>query len=465
MQRWRIIALLLLLITPIILQAEEQSSPPLYDLKVTIDPEAGSITVQGIVEVLVENPAASNFKFNLHETFAIKKLLVNGKQATFAYAPVESELPLAASRGVIVNLPPGLSQNRVHMDIEYGGRMKILPEFNASPDWRHSLDDQINSRMVELAGYSSWYPQFVFGETLQVELALSLPPNWTSICSGKKLEDHVREGRALTRWSSPKDMDIVILAAPNYKEKSIRESGINLEIYYTQLPEQFVGQEGAQIGRVLKLYSTRLGEANIPSGTIKHVYSPKRKGQGKAGFARPGLIVTSEGLTREALALDPKFSLFQGIAHEIAHCWWNFGVGQGDWINEALAEYFSAIAVQELASEEEFRTILADYRKQAGELPADAPSLSTVRPMEQTSFVVRYYKGAVMLDTLRQTMGDEKFFLASREFFQTYTGKPTGTPEFRSFWKARLGGQEDLIDVWLDSRGGLPSTAEKKAGS
>lgn len=137
------------------------------------------------------------------------------------------------------------------MDIEYGGRMKILPEFNASPDWRHSLDDQINSRMVELAGYSSWYPQFVFGETLQVELALSLPPNWTSICSGKKLEDHVREGRALTRWSSPKDMDIVILAAPNYKEKSIRESGINLEIYYTQLPEQFVGQEGAQIGRVL----------------------------------------------------------------------------------------------------------------------------------------------------------------------------------------------------------------------
>ena len=95
---------------------------------------------------------------------------------------------------------------------------------------------------------------------------------------------------------------------------------------------------------------------------------------------------------------------------------------------------------------------MADYRKQASELPADAPSLSTVRPMEQTSFVVRYYKGAAMLDTLRQTMGDAKFFLASREFFQSYTGKPTGTPEFRSFWKARLGGQKDLIDVWLDSR-------------
>jgi hypothetical protein len=30
-------------------------------------------------------------------------------------------------------------------------------------------------------------------------------------------------------------------------------------------------------------------------------------------------MVTSEGLTMEELALDPKFSLFQGIAHEIGH--------------------------------------------------------------------------------------------------------------------------------------------------
>jgi hypothetical protein len=39
----------------------------------------------------------------------------------------------------------------------------------------------------------------------------------------------------------------------------------------------------------------------------------------RAGIARPGLMVTSEGLTMEELALDPKFSLFQGIAHEIGH--------------------------------------------------------------------------------------------------------------------------------------------------
>ena len=82
-----------------------------------------------------------------------------------------------------------------------------------------------------------------------------------------------------------------------------------------------------------------------------------------------------------------------------------------------------------------------------------------------TSFVVRYYKGAVMLDDLRQTMGNEKFFVASREFFHTQTGKPTGTAEFRSFWKTILEDHGDLIDVWLDSPGGLPANPGKKAGS
>jgi aminopeptidase N len=66
-----------------------------------------------------------------------------------------------------------------------------------------------------------------------------------------------------------------------------------------------------------------------------------------------------------------------------------------------------------------------------------------------------------MLDAIRRAMGDEKFFQACREFFETYRGKPTGTQEFRSFWKSKLN-QDGLIDSWLDSRGGLPPAAEER---
>jgi len=65
-----------------------------------------------------------------------------------------------------------------------------------------------------------------------------------------------------------------------------------------------------------------------------------------------------------------------------------------------------------------------------------------------------------MLNHLRHTLGDEKFFQGAREFFQTYSGRSIGTPEFRSFWKLRLGSQKDSLDIWLDSPGGLPELKE-----
>ena len=77
--------------------------------------------------------------------------------------------------------------------------------------------------------------------------------------------------------------------------------------------------------------------------------------------------------------------------------------------------------------------------------------------------MIQCYKGSLLLDSLRRTLGDEEFFQAARDFFQTYTGKSIGTTEFRSFWKARLGDQKDLLDLWLDSTGSLPQSEEKQA--
>jgi aminopeptidase N len=148
----------------------------------------------------------------------------------------------------------------------------------------------------------------------------------------------------------------------------------------------------------------------------------------------------------------------QDVAHEVAHFWWNFGAGQGDWINEAFAEYSSAFAVGQVVSQEQFQKVLERYRGEVSQLPADAPSLAKV-PFDGSGFVIRYYKGSLMLDSIRQTMGDTAFSGAAREFFQSYRGKSAGTAEFRSFWKEKLGDKGNMIDSWLDSAGGLPDTA------
>ncbi|HEV2401868.1 MAG TPA: M1 family aminopeptidase [Candidatus Sulfotelmatobacter sp.] len=432
-----------------------QEKPVAYDLKVTIEPKQGSLHVAGKIDVPVE-PGAKNLQFGLHEMFDISKLRINGQPAEYKSEAGEPIPIFPTKKNVIVRLPATVPPGRILLEIEYGGKLKQLGEFGAEPEQKLSLDDQINGRMVELATYSSWYPEFgTFGHPIDTVLEVSLPGGWISICSGRKIDEREKSGRIVTRWSSSRDTDILITAAPNYKRKVIPLAEGQLEIYYTQLPEAFINEEGQQIAAVMDLFTTGLGETTIPSGTVKHVFSPKRKGQGRAGISRPGMIVTSEGRILDQLAADPKFSLLQDIAHELAHFWWNFGAGQGDWINEAFAEYSSAVAVERIVSEEQFQKVLEGYRREVKELPSDAPSLAKV-PFDGSGFGVRYCKGSLMLDWMRQNMGSDQFYAAARDFFQTYRGKATGTAEFRSFWKQELGDKKDLLDVWLDSPGGVP---------
>ena len=457
-EKWssfRLLFLMMILFSGTALAAEEKPVPVSYDLKLKIEPAQGTVAVRGKIGVPVE-AGAKALQFALHETFAIKKLAVNDRAVKFSFHPGDRSPIYPATRKVIVKLPDNVSAGKVHLDIEYDGRLKEIPEFGTFPDQKQAMDDQINSRMVELANYSSWYPQFfVFGHPIETRLELSLPKQWIAICSGKKLDEREQDGRTVTRWASVWDNDILITAAPNYKGKVIPLVDGQIDVYYTQLPEEFIDREGGEIEAVMAFFTQGLGSTTIPSGAIKLVFSPKRKGQGRAGIARPGMIVTSEGLMLEALARDPKFSLLQDLAHEIGHFWWNFGEGQGDWINEAFAEYGSAVAVEQIVSEQQFQKVMEGYRSQVRALPATAPSLAKV-PFDGSGFVVRYYKGSLMLDSIRKKMGNDAFAAAARAFFQTYTGKSIGTEEFRSFWKEKLGENRDLIDIWLDSSGGLP---------
>ncbi|HVN21616.1 MAG TPA: M1 family aminopeptidase [Dongiaceae bacterium] len=459
-EKWGTLVVLFLLM--MIVQgvlAEDKPIPVSYDLKVSIEPAQGTIAVRGNIGVPTA-PGARSLQFALHETFAIQKLTVNGQAVKFSFRPGDTSPIFPANKNVIVNLPRNSPTGKAQLEIEYGGKLKEIPEFGASDNQKQAMDDQINSRLVELANYSVWYPRFfVYGHPIETSLEVSLPKGWLAICSGKKLDDRDENGRTVTRWSSAQDTDILITAAPNYKGKVIPLEDGQIAIYYTQLPEAFIDREGGEIAAVMNQFTQGIGKTTIPSGTIKLVFSPKRKGQGRAGIARPGMIVTSEGRMLEGLAADPNFSLLQDLAHEIAHFWWNFGAGQGDWINEAFAEYSSAFVVGQVVSQEQFQKVLDGYRKEVRELPADAPSLAKV-PFDGSGFVVRYYKGSLMLDAIRQAMGDAAFGPAVREFFQTYTGKSIGTAEFRSFWKGKLGEKKDLIDVWLDSGGGSPELAK-----
>lgn len=438
-------------------RSSEIATPESYHLEVRIEPEYGEIFVNGKFKVLLNDPSLRNISFNLHETFKIEELKINGQLADYSSKKNRPWIIIPSSKKITLKVPEGNKRKALNVGIVYHGKLEDIPEFNAAKDQKLALDDQINSRMVELASYSCWYPQFIFGVRFDIDLWLSLPDEWKSVCSGKEMESQKRKHRKLSHWSSKKDTDIVIVASPQLQLKSVEAQNFNIHIYHTQMPKDYIEREIKQIEKTVELFTKLLGKTVIPAGTVKHVFSPKRKGQGGAGYARPGMIVTSEGLTLESLKKDPDLSLFHGIAHEIAHFWWNFGSGQGDWINEAFAEYFSSVAAQRIMSEKKFRDILEKYREHVNGIPDNAPPISSVPFREgRVNYIVRYYKSSLMLDYIRNLIGDKLFFKTCRNFFNEFHKDLIGTSEFREYWGNILPEYKGTLHIWIDSPGRIP---------
>jgi aminopeptidase N len=426
-------------------------TPGAYELGVVIHPESGKIDVTGRVSVELDRPGQESFAFHLNEAFRITSLKINDLEAEYVFEDDTPSRMTPTARKVSVRLPAGIRSQYVEMSISYSGKLEVLPPFGTPDSDGPFLDDTINSSRVELANYSSWYPSFGFGARFETDVEISIPNEWTIACIGKASAQTDRSMRFTAKAAN----DIVIVASPRFKVKEVDTDSGSVLIYHTRLPERFVLREAEETEKTLRFYTGELGSPPLSDGVVKHVYSPRELGQG--GYARTGMTVASEGRVLELLADNPDASLLRGMAHELGHFWWNFGTGQGDWMNETFAEYFSLLAVKEIQGHETFEAALAQRKNAVLELPLDAPPLATVPASNDGhGYTVRYYKGALMLDHFRRLMGDEAFFDTCRGFYQQNKDKRVGTASFRASWTKALGNYEEWVGKWLESGGPSP---------
>jgi hypothetical protein len=427
------------------------AQPERYVLDVRLDPERGHLSVSGWVWVRLAE-GASAISFDLHETFRILECAVDGEPVRCARVEPSPSGGAPTTRGVTAELPTGTRRELAELEIRYEGRLRNLPSWGQPDAEGPFSDDALGPDRVELALYSAWYPSFGFGPTFDVDMDLAIPPGWG--VTGIGLERDRRESPAQTtmRREARSVNDVVVIASPRLRSKGIETSAGRVLIHHTRLPEDFLLKEGRETERTLQLFTEILGESSGRQ-TVQHVYSPRDWGQ---GYARPGLIVVSEGRVLRTLEEDPGASFLHGHAHEAAHFWWRFGSGQGDWINETFAEYFALLAVRSIQGEDEFRKILDRERNDVRGLPADAPALGVV-PFRNDGpgYTIRYHKGALMLDAFRRRLGDDAFLRACRRFYERIEGRRVGTPDFRAHWRDVLE-DEELLSAWLDSPGSDP---------
>ncbi len=106
------------------------------------------------------------------------------------------------------------------------------------------------------------------------------------------------------------------------------------------------------------------------------------------------------------------------VAHELAHAWWGHSVssyGRGTkFLRESLANFSTWTLAQEYYGMNLFKSSL--HRNLIDQGRAEKPLFNA----ESDEDALAYQKGAVVVDILRQEMGDEVFFRMLKEFARRY---------------------------------------------
>lgn len=133
------------------------------------------------------------------------------------------------------------------------------------------------------------------------------------------------------------------------------------------------------------------------------------------------------------------------IAHEIAHQWWGHQVGwksyRDQWISEAAANYSAVLFARNRLKLAGHRGPTARWQSALTSTTEDGRSLESVGPVvlgqrlvstrgEGAYEPIVYRKGAVVLDMLARTWGEENFVKLLRAIVEAASFRPISTEDF-----------------------------------
>lgn len=132
------------------------------------------------------------------------------------------------------------------------------------------------------------------------------------------------------------------------------------------------------------------------------------------------------------------------LAHEISHKWWGYGAfsDYNDWLNEAFATYSSFLYLRAVGDTASYRQLLNTKIKSANGAPAII-GFDKSKYNYPTYRRVIYDKGSVVLASLHNRVGDEKFF----DILSTTAAQKTATTDAFLDVVAQEAGEE--VRRWL----------------
>lgn len=249
------------------------------------------------------------------------------------------------------------------------------------------------------------------------EVQLTVPESF-KVAAGAQLCGSAESGGAVTytyRMQNARDCAFVL--SEQFEEISREVNGVEVKYYY-------YNDEQAQV--VLGAAANSLEYFSQTFGAYPyHTYTVVQTGFCQGGMEYPALSMISD-------ECEGQTAIYTAV-HETAHQWWYAAVGSDQyahgWQDEGLAEYCSLMFFEYApqygvtsagllgTATKAYRAYFSVYNQIFGKADTTMTRSLGDFASDYEYANIAYNKALIMFETLRTSMGDEKFFAALKKYF------------------------------------------------
>ena len=430
------------------MQRKQMANSSNYDViyhRLNLTPSMSTDYIEGKVTTYFKPVVQTNFiEFDMADQLEVLEVKKGGNALTYTHSSniLHINLPASINAGTLDSLsvkykgvPPDSGFDS-YVTTKHGNPQVpvvwTLSEPYGARDWwpcKQDLSDKIDSVDVVLN-----YPAVIGGESMK------------GVSNGLLKSESITNDTKTSRWEHryPIAAYLVAFAITNYKAYSFN-AGISQSFPINNYfyPENYDTQK-PQSDKVLPVMN------NFEHTFGLYPFLNEKYGQAQFGWGG--------GMEHQTITFLVNYGR-DLMAHELAHHWFGDAITCGSWhdiwLNEGFATYSEGLTHEELDGEADF----INWKRNKINYITTSPSGSVY--VQDTTNVNRifdyrltYSKGAMVLNMLRLTIGDQNFFQGLKNYFNDKKYSFALTPDFKQEMENVSGKNlDEFFNDWVYGQG------------
>jgi aminopeptidase N len=412
-----------------------------YHLKLRVDPEKKTIAGTNVVRFRMLE-AGQKIQIELTPELTLSSITFEGKALTYT----------REERTLFVEFPRLLKRGEVNeVVVAYSGQPVTQGRFGCFSFDKDKEGKPWITTACEGEGASVWWPnkdQWRDEPQDGMEIDVAVPNGLMDVSNGRFVgSKDLGDGYTEWQWRVhyPINNYDVALNIGEYQHWDgvhvNKDSGEKTTLDYYALPEDLVKAKAqfAQVSEMLDAYEHYFGEYPFDEDGYKLIEVPYAGMEHQTAVAYGNHFENGYyGRDWTGVGISPKFDFI--IIHESGHEWFGNSITAADrsdmWIHEGWTTYMEGLYV-------EYRWGKADGIKYLNGLKPkirNRQSIITERSTNTEPTEDQYFKGALMLNTLRSVIDDDATWFADiHDFYQEFKYKTIMTEDVVAWWNKRTG--------------------------